>query len=245
MLPKRLTGLVASQQAGVFFALIIIFIVSCFLSPYFLTSFNMLIISRALAFVGMVTIAQALPVFETLELTEREHLIASRVLREIRDRLRFLVDVGVGYLTLARGAVLYADAGPLALWASCTAWAVGTLVVGFQRAAFSNEAGVGSAAIAHSAAKTPYPVREGIVALLEPFIDTIVICTMTALVIVMSARYFGFAGAPWSSSCAVTKACPWKSATWTLPPLVPSAPLVPLVPSAPAAPSLPSAPLHP
>jgi AGCS family alanine or glycine:cation symporter len=66
---------------------------------------------------------------------------------------------------------------------------LGTLVVGFQRAAFSNEAGVGSAAIAHSAAKTPYPVREGIVALLEPFIDTIVICTMTALVIVMSGAY--------------------------------------------------------
>jgi AGCS family alanine or glycine:cation symporter len=66
---------------------------------------------------------------------------------------------------------------------------LGTLVVGFQRAAFSNEAGVGSAAIAHSAAKTPYPVREGIVALLEPFIDTVVICTMTALVIVMSGAY--------------------------------------------------------
>src|SRR5690606_17586834 len=60
---------------------------------------------------------------------------------------------------------------------------IGVLVVGFQRAAFSNEAGVGSAAIAHSAAKTEYPVREGIVALLEPFIDTVVICTMTALVI--------------------------------------------------------------
>ena len=57
---------------------------------------------------------------------------------------------------------------------------IGVLIVGFKRAAFSNEAGVGSAAIAHSAAKTEFPVREGIVALLEPFIDTIVICTMTA-----------------------------------------------------------------
>ncbi|HEX2094726.1 MAG TPA: alanine:cation symporter family protein, partial [Longimicrobiaceae bacterium] len=66
---------------------------------------------------------------------------------------------------------------------------IGTLVVGFQRAAFSNEAGAGSAAIAHSAAKTPYPVREGIVALLEPFIDTVVICTMTALVIVITGAY--------------------------------------------------------
>ncbi|MDF1839722.1 MAG: alanine/glycine:cation symporter family protein [Planctomycetota bacterium] len=67
--------------------------------------------------------------------------------------------------------------------------AIGVLVVGFKRAAFSNEAGVGSAAIAHSAAKTEYPVREGIVALLEPLIDTIVICTMTALVIVITGAY--------------------------------------------------------
>lgn len=61
---------------------------------------------------------------------------------------------------------------------------VGVLIVGFQRAAFSNEAGAGSAAIAHSAVRTKYPASEGIVALLEPFIDTVVICTMTALVII-------------------------------------------------------------
>lgn len=61
---------------------------------------------------------------------------------------------------------------------------VGVLIVGFQRAAFSNEAGAGSAAIAHSAVKTKYPASEGVVALLEPFIDTVVICTMTALVII-------------------------------------------------------------
>jgi AGCS family alanine or glycine:cation symporter len=61
---------------------------------------------------------------------------------------------------------------------------VGVLMVGFQRAAFSNEAGAGSAAIAHSAVKTKYPASEGVVALLEPFIDTVVICTMTALVII-------------------------------------------------------------
>lgn len=66
---------------------------------------------------------------------------------------------------------------------------VGVLVQGFKRAAFSNEAGVGSAAIAHSAAKTDYAVREGIVSLLEPFIDTIVVCTMTALVIVITGAY--------------------------------------------------------
>ncbi len=67
--------------------------------------------------------------------------------------------------------------------------AVGALIMGFRRAAFSNEAGVGSAAIAHSAARTEYPVREGIVALLEPFIDTVVVCTMTALVIVITGVY--------------------------------------------------------
>jgi len=61
---------------------------------------------------------------------------------------------------------------------------VGVLIVGFQRAAFSNEAGAGSAAIAHSAVKTKFPASEGVVALLEPFIDTVVVCTMTALVII-------------------------------------------------------------
>jgi AGCS family alanine or glycine:cation symporter len=66
---------------------------------------------------------------------------------------------------------------------------IGVLVTGFRRAAFSNEAGAGSAAIAHSAARTPYPVREGIVALLEPFIDTVIVCTMTALVIVITGAY--------------------------------------------------------
>lgn len=63
---------------------------------------------------------------------------------------------------------------------------IGVLIFGFQRGAFSNEAGVGSASIAHAAAKTSQPVSEGIVALLEPFVDTVIICTMTALVIVFS-----------------------------------------------------------
>jgi len=66
---------------------------------------------------------------------------------------------------------------------------VGVLIVGFQRAAFSNEAGVGSASVAHSAVKTDSPVSEGFVALLEPFIDTVVICTMTALVIIFTGFY--------------------------------------------------------
>ena len=61
---------------------------------------------------------------------------------------------------------------------------IGVLMVGFKRAAFSNEAGAGSASIAHSAVKTKYPASEGLVSLLEPFIDTVVICTMTALVII-------------------------------------------------------------
>lgn len=66
---------------------------------------------------------------------------------------------------------------------------VGALVQGFKRAAFSSEAGLGSAAIVHSTASVKYPVRQGMVALYEPFIDTIVICTMTALVIIITGVY--------------------------------------------------------
>lgn len=66
---------------------------------------------------------------------------------------------------------------------------IGVLVQGFKRAVFSSEAGIGSAAIAHATAKVAYPVRQGIVALMEPFIDTIVICTMTALVIIITGVY--------------------------------------------------------
>lgn len=66
--------------------------------------------------------------------------------------------------------------------------AVGALIQGFKRAAFSNEAGVGSAAIAHSAVRTKEPITEGFVSLLEPFIDTVVICTMTALVIIITGQ---------------------------------------------------------
>lgn len=63
---------------------------------------------------------------------------------------------------------------------------IGVLIQGFRRAAFSNEAGIGSASIAHSAVKTKYAASEGLVALLEPFIDTVVVCTMTALVLVIT-----------------------------------------------------------
>jgi len=66
---------------------------------------------------------------------------------------------------------------------------IGVLIVGFRRAAFSNEAGVGSAAIAHSAVKTDEPITEGLVSLLEPFVDTVIICTMTALVLIFTGIY--------------------------------------------------------
>ncbi|MCF1191380.1 alanine:cation symporter family protein [Mangrovimonas sp. AS39] len=69
---------------------------------------------------------------------------------------------------------------------------VGVMIQGIRRGAFSNEAGVGSAAIAHSAVRTKYPASEGIVALLEPFVDTVVICTMTALVIIITNYEGGF-----------------------------------------------------
>jgi AGCS family alanine or glycine:cation symporter len=96
---------------------------------------------------------------------------------------------------------------------------IGVLVIGVKRAVFSNEAGVGSAAIAHAAAKVKHPVEEGIVALLEPFIDTVVICTMTALVIVITgawndpdaayvaAREAGQGGA--LTSLAMASVIPW------------------------------------
>lgn len=64
-----------------------------------------------------------------------------------------------------------------------------TLTMGVRRGLFSNEAGQGSAPMAHAAAKTPYPLREGMVASLEPFIDTIFICTLTALVIIMTGAW--------------------------------------------------------
>ncbi len=84
---------------------------------------------------------------------------------------------------------------------------IGVLIIGFQRGAFSNEAGLGSASIAHSAARTEEPVSEGLVALLEPFIDTIIICTMTAMVIIFTGLYKnpeGLEGAPLTSAAFAT-----------------------------------------
>ncbi len=83
----------------------------------------------------------------------------------------------------------------------------GAFIIGFQRGAFSNEAGIGSASIAHSAARTDEPVSEGIVALLEPFIDTVVVCTMTALVINFSGlaqNNLGLQGAQLTSAAFAT-----------------------------------------
>ena len=65
---------------------------------------------------------------------------------------------------------------------------IGVLIQGFKRGAFSNEAGIGSASIAHSAVKTKYPASEGLVALLEPFIDTVIVCTMTALALIITGQ---------------------------------------------------------
>lgn len=88
---------------------------------------------------------------------------------------------------------------------------LGVLIIGFQRASFSNEAGVGSAAIAHSTAKTNEPISEGIVSLLEPFIDTIVICTMTALVLIFTGYDIHPNGMNGSqlTSAAFSSVVPW------------------------------------
>ncbi len=107
-----------------------------------------------------------------------------------------IVPFMVGIYLLAAVVILISNAGavPGAIaqifngaltGAGITGGIIGVMIQGFQRAAFSNEAGVGSASVAHSAVKTKYPASEGIVALLEPFIDTIVVCTMTALVIII------------------------------------------------------------
>jgi len=100
----------------------------------------------------------------------------------------FIIFSNVGDIPAAFGLILEGAFAPTAIGGGL----IGVLVQGFRRAAFSNEAGVGSAAIAHSAVKTDYPASEGIVALLEPFIDTVVVCTMTALVIIIMNVDGGF-----------------------------------------------------
>ncbi|MFY7866632.1 alanine/glycine:cation symporter family protein [Roseateles sp.] len=92
---------------------------------------------------------------------------------------------------------------------------LGALIQGLKRATFSNEAGVGSSAIAHSAVKTKEPVTEGLVALLEPFIDTVVICTMTALVITIAGINMGpYPNPTGLSGIELTSAAFQETAAW-------------------------------
>ncbi len=111
-----------------------------------------------------------------------------------------LVPFMCGAYVLCGAVILLAHAGdlPAALWTivegafrpdAAYGGFIGVLIQGFRRAAFSNEAGVGSAPIAHSAASTTEPVREGLVALLEPFVDTIIVCAMTGMVIVVTGAH--------------------------------------------------------
>ncbi|MFN9605169.1 MAG: alanine/glycine:cation symporter family protein [Planctomycetota bacterium] len=96
-----------------------------------------------------------------------------------------IIAVNFKYIPFAIGQIIQGAFTP----AACYGGFFGVLVIGAKRACFSNEAGAGTAAIAHSASKTEEPVREGIVALLEPFIDTVVVCTLTGLMVVMSGVY--------------------------------------------------------
>lgn len=96
-----------------------------------------------------------------------------------------IILINIGEVPAAFGSIITGAFSPEAV----AGGAVGALIQGFKRAAFSNEAGIGSASIAHSAVQTKHPVTEGYVALLEPFIDTVVICTMTSLVIVITGAW--------------------------------------------------------
>jgi alanine or glycine:cation symporter, AGCS family len=93
-----------------------------------------------------------------------------------------IIGANIGQVPAAFGSIITGAFSPEGV----AGGAVGALIVGFQRAAFSNEAGLGSAPIAHSAVKTEEPVTQGFVALLEPFVDTIVVCTLTALVLIIT-----------------------------------------------------------
>jgi AGCS family alanine or glycine:cation symporter len=112
----------------------------------------------------------------------------------------FLVPFMCGIYMIAATVIIFANIGELPAAVSTiissafsndavTGGLVGVLIQGIRRAAFSNEAGLGSAPIAHSAVKTNEPASEGFVALLEPFVDTVVVCTMTALVIVITGTW--------------------------------------------------------
>ena len=97
----------------------------------------------------------------------------------------FVILVNFSQIGVALGVIFEGAFMPTAIGGGI----IGVMIQGMKRATFSNEAGIGSAPIAHSAAKTKYAASEGIVALLEPFIDTVVVCTTTALVIIMAGTY--------------------------------------------------------
>ncbi len=125
----------------------------------------------------------------------------------------FILIMNAGHIPAAFGTIVSEAFSPQAAYGGF----IGCLVIGIKRAVFSNEAGIGSAAIAHSAAKVKYPVEEGIVALLEPFIDTVVICTMTALVIVITGAYNDPANAHYVASnqgAALTSAALGSQVSW-------------------------------
>ncbi|QHS10088.1 sodium:alanine symporter family protein [Sinimarinibacterium sp. NLF-5-8] len=121
------------------------------------------------------------------------------------------------FVLIFKSAFSSAEAGGAFIGAS-----MGTaFILGMRRALFSSEAGLGSAPIAHAAVKTPQPVTEGIVAGLEPFIDTLVICTMTALVILVSGMWNRDAIIAWDQAPALVQTAPqqWQPAAATLPAL--------------------------
>lgn len=97
----------------------------------------------------------------------------------------FVIAVNFGQIGTAFSLIFEGAFAPTAIGGGV----IGVMIQGMKRATFSNEAGIGSAPIAHSAAKTKYAASEGVVALLEPFIDTVVVCTTTALVIIMAGTY--------------------------------------------------------
>ena len=122
--------------------------------------------------------------------------------------------LGCGFIVLAANAGQIPDAFVQIVEGAFTPEGVaggfvGVLIQGFRRATFSNEAGIGSAAIAHSAVKTRDPVTEGYVALLEPFIDTVVICTMTALILIVSGVLATDAEGVALTSAAYETVLPW------------------------------------
>lgn len=123
----------------------------------------------------------------------------------------FVIGANISYVPAAFGEIFKGAFSPMGI----TGGIIGVLIQGFRRAAFSNEAGVGSAAIAHSAVKTKQPASEGVVALLEPFIDTVVVCTITALVIIIAngdgsiMEYGQKASGVTETSAAFATVIPW------------------------------------